>query len=92
MCRYINPCDEDMTHINKHMKVKDKVSSFLCLYNNINKNLLLPNIGTFNVFRENLEDSMNLGETSYVASITHGMWMHHVQDPTWGARTYKHNI
>ena len=60
MCGYINPCDEDMTRINKYMKVKDKVSSFLYLYNNINKNLLLPNIGTFNVFRENLEDSMNL--------------------------------
>ena len=48
--------------------------------------------GTFNVFREQFEDAMNLGETSYVASITHGMWMHHAQDPTWGARTYKHNI
>ena len=33
------------------MKVKDKVSLFLCLHNDKIKNLLLPNIGTSNVLR-----------------------------------------
>jgi hypothetical protein len=43
--------DEDMTPMNTHMKVKDKVSSFLCLHNDKTKNLLLPNVGISNVLR-----------------------------------------
>ena len=38
------------------MKVKDKVSSFLCLRNDKIKNLLLPNIGISNVLRNNGDD------------------------------------
>ena len=73
------------------MKVKHKVSLFLGLHNDISKNLLLPNVGTFNVFRERFEDARNLGETSYMASITHRTWMHHAQDPSWGTRSSKRN-
>ena len=54
------------------MNVKENASLFLCLHNNISKNLLLPGVGTFIVFREQFEDAMNLGETSYVAFVTHG--------------------
>jgi hypothetical protein len=42
------------------MKVKDKVSLFLCLRNDRNKNYLLPNIG-FNILRNN-DDDVNLGK------------------------------
>jgi hypothetical protein len=45
-----------------------------------------------NVFREQWEDAMNLGETSYETSTTNGMWMHHAQDASWGTRPSKHNI
>ena len=81
-----------MTPMDTSMKVKHKVSLFLGLHNDISKNLLLPNVGTFNVFRERFEDARNLGETSYMASITHRTWMHHAQDPSWGTRPLKHNI
>ena len=74
------------------MKVKHKVSLFLGLHNDISKNLLLPNVGTFIVFREQFKNAMNLGETYYVASIIHGMWMHHAQDPSWDTQPSKHNI
>lgn len=49
------------------------------------KNLLLPHVGTFNMFREKIDNAMNLGlgETSYVVSITHGTWMYHARDPCW---------
>jgi len=48
--------DEDMTPMGTPVKVKDKVSSFLCLHNDKTKNLLLPNIGIPNVFRDNGDD------------------------------------
>ena len=41
-----------MTPMDKFIKVKSKVSLFLCLHNDISKNLLLPNVDTFNMFRE----------------------------------------
>ena len=56
---YIKLCfevDEYMTPMDTPMKVKDKVSSFLCLHNDKTKNLLLPNIGIPNVFRDNGDD------------------------------------
>jgi hypothetical protein len=51
-----------MTHIDTYTKVKNKVSLFLCLHNDMSKNLLLPNIGTFNMFRNQFENDMNLEE------------------------------
>ena len=60
------------------MKVKHKASLFPSLHNDISKNLLLPHIITLNVIRNNdNNDAMNLGTFSYVASITHGTWIHH---------------
>jgi hypothetical protein len=53
-----------MTLVDMPMKVKNKMSSFLYLHNGICKNLLLPNVGTFNVFREQFEDAMNLGDNT----------------------------
>jgi hypothetical protein len=44
------------------IKIKNKVNLFLCLHNDISKNLLLPNIGTFNMFRNQFENAMNLKE------------------------------
>ena len=38
------------------MKVKDKVSSFLCLYNDKMKNLSLPNISISNLLRDDGDD------------------------------------
>ena len=47
-------CDEDITFVDMPMKVKNKVSSFLCLHNDIiSKNLLLLNIGMSNVIKNN---------------------------------------
>ena len=48
--------DEDMTPMDTPMKAKGKVSSFLCLYNDKIKNLLLPNIGISNVLRNDSDD------------------------------------
>jgi hypothetical protein len=45
-----------MTPMDTPMKVEDKVSSFLCLYNDKTKNLLLLNIGISNVLRNNGDD------------------------------------
>ena len=79
--------DEDMTPTDRSRKVKHKVSSILCLHNDISKNCCyLINVDTFNVFREQFEDTRHLGETSYMTSIAHRMWMHHAQDMSWGAR------
>lgn len=44
-----------MTSMNMSIKVKDKVSSFLCLHN-INKNLLIPNVVGFNILGNNDDD------------------------------------
>jgi hypothetical protein len=56
--------DEDMTSTDTPMKVKNKASLFLCLHTDISKNLLLLNVGIFNVFREQLQDALNIEETS----------------------------
>ena len=53
------------------MKVKDKVSSFLCLRNDKIKNLLLPNIGILNVLRNDSDDDR--------------VWICHEQDRSWSA-------
>jgi hypothetical protein len=41
---------------------------------------------------EQLEDALNIEETSYVATITHEMWMHHAPHPSWGAKPSKHSL
>ena len=60
------------------MKVKDKVSSFLCLYNDKTKNLLLSNMGISNVLRNDGDDD--------------SVWICHEQDRFWSARTSKSTI
>ena len=54
--RLLYGIDEDMTPMDTPMKVKDKVSSFLCLYNDKTKNLLLPNISISNMLRNDGDD------------------------------------
>lgn len=61
------------------MKVKNKVGSFLCLNNDI-KNLLLPNINTFNVLRNKIHDGVNMEKTLSMASKIDGVCIHHAQD------------
>jgi hypothetical protein len=73
--------DEDMTPTD--MPVKVKLGEFVLMVAQRHKNFLLPNVGTFNAFREYFEDARNLRETSYMTSITHRMWMHHAQDQWW---------
>jgi hypothetical protein len=70
--------DEDMAPMDTPMKVKDKVSSFLYLYNDKTKNLLLPNIGISNVLRNDGDDDR--------------VWICHVQDRSWSASSSKSNI
>ena len=60
------------------VKVKDKVSSFLCLHSDKTKNLLLPNIGIPNVFRNNGDDDRE--------------WICHEQDRSQSAGPSKLNI
>jgi len=50
------------------MKDKNKVSSFLCLHNGINKNFMLLNVVTFNILRNNDDDDVNFGETLSMVS------------------------
>ena len=51
--------DEDMTPMGTPVKVKDKVSSFLCLHSDKTKNLLLPSsIDISNVLRNNSDDEI----------------------------------
>ena len=73
------------------MKVKDKVSSFLYLYNDISKNLLLPNVVAFNMLRNN-DDDVNLGKTLPIASTTDGTWIQHAQDRSWSVSSSKSNV
>jgi hypothetical protein len=47
-----------MTPMYMPMRVKEKMSSFLCLHNDINKNLLLPTIVAFIVLRNNNDDDV----------------------------------
>jgi hypothetical protein len=67
-----------MTPIDMPMKVKDKVSSFLCLHNDITKNLLLPNIYILNVLRNIMDDDRE--------------WICHEQDQSQSASPSKLNI
>ena len=60
------------------MKVKDKVSSYLCLYNDKTKNLLLSNIGISNVLINDSDDD--------------SVWICHEQDRFWSASSAKSNI
>jgi hypothetical protein len=60
------------------MKVKDKVSSFLCLCNDKTKNLVLPNVGILNVLRNN-------GDVDRV-------WICHEQDQSQSASLSKLNF
>ena len=60
------------------MKVKDKVSSFLCLYNDKTKNLLLPSISISNVLRNNGD--------------AYRVWICHEQDQSQSASPSKLNI
>ena len=55
--------------MNTPTKIKNSMSSFLCLHIDISKDLFLPNISIFNVFREQFEDVINLGQNFYVASV-----------------------
>ena len=54
------------------------MSSFLCLYNDKTKNLLLPNIGISNVLRNDGDDDR--------------VWICHEQDRSWSASSSKSNI
>lgn len=84
--------DEDMQTFSTIMKVKNKVRSFLNLFGEINENMLLPNIGHLNMFREHIEDVMNSGGIPSMISATYGTWIHHAQDQSWSARPLKPNI
>ena len=55
--------DEDMAP--SDTTIEYKLSSFLYLQNDISKNLLLPNIGTFNVHRNKGDDNVHFGKTLY---------------------------
>jgi len=70
--------DEDMTPMDTPMKVKDKVSSFLCLRNDKIKNLLLPNISISNVLRNDDDDDK--------------VCICHEQDRSWSASSSKSHI
>ena len=84
--------DEDMQTFSTTMKVKNKVRSFLNLFGGINENMLLPNIGHLNMFREHIEDVMNSGGIPSMISTTYGTWIHHAQDQSWSARPSNPNI
>jgi hypothetical protein len=75
--------DEDMTPTGIHfsMKVKNKLSLFLSLHNDINKNLLLHNIvGTFNMFRNKVYDDVNMEKTLSMTSTIDRAWIYHAYD------------
>ena len=94
-CRYF---DEEMTPIDTPMpmKVKNKVTSFPCLHNDINKNLMLLNLVSFNIHRNNdvvvVDDDVNFRETLSVVFATDGTWIHHAQDQSWSASSSKPNL
>jgi hypothetical protein len=74
------------------MKVNSKVSVFLCLHDDINKNLLLPNVDTFNVFRNEVRDDVNMDKTLSMASVIDGAWIHYAQDRSRNVSSSKINI
>ena len=65
--------DDDMTP--NDTTIRYKVWSFLYLHNDINKNLMLPNVVAFNMLRNNDDDDVNLGKTLPMASTTDGTWI-----------------
>lgn len=75
-----NLSDEDMTptDMTMPMKIKNKVSQFVCLHNDTTKNWLLPNISLSNVIRKNIDDDR--------------AWIHHEQDRFQGENPSKLNI
>jgi len=50
------------------------------LHDDINKNLLLPNVNTFNVFRNEVRDDVNMYKTLLMAFAIDGAWIHYAQD------------
>jgi hypothetical protein len=60
------------------MKVKDKVNLFLCFHNDINKNLLLPNVVGFSILRNNDDDDVNFRKTLSMASTTYHHHEYHI--------------
>jgi hypothetical protein len=64
----------------KDTTIEYKVTSFLYLHNDINKNLMLPNVIVFNMLRNNGDDDVNLGKALPMASIVDGTWIHNAQD------------
>ena len=56
-------------------KVQDKVSPFLSLHNDVNKNLLLSNIVVFNVLRNSDDDDVDFGKTFPMASTIDETWI-----------------
>jgi hypothetical protein len=73
-------------------KFKGNVSLFLCLNNDINKNMLLPNVVGFNILRNNDDDDVNLGKMTSMASTTDGTWIQHAQDRSRSASSSEFNI
>ena len=59
--------------------VKDNVSSLLCLYNDISKNLMLPNAVAFNMIKNNDDYDVILANTLLMASTTNETWIQHLQ-------------
>jgi hypothetical protein len=76
------------------MKVKDKVNSFLCLHNDISKNLLLTNVVAFNMLRndDDDDDDVNLGKAIPMVLTIDGTWIQHAQYRSWSTRSSKSNI
>jgi hypothetical protein len=62
------------------------------LHNIINKNLMLSNVITFNVPRNNGDDEMSFGKTLSMTSTTDGEMIHHAQDQLWSAISSEPNI
>ena len=75
---YTEEGDKDMTPMDTPMKVKDKVSSFLCLHNDKTRNRLLPTSGISNILRNNGHDDRD--------------WICHEQGRSQSASPSKLNI
>jgi hypothetical protein len=82
--------DVDMTP--KNMTIEYKVSSFLYLHNDINKKMMISNVVTFSMLRNNDDDGVKLGKMLHMASTTNTTWIHHAQDRSWSASSSKPNI
>lgn len=52
------------------------VRSILCLHNDINKILMLPNVITFNMLSNNDDDDENLGKMLPLTSTVDGTLIH----------------